>query len=127
MDKVVHFDMAVDDLNRAKKFYHSVFGWNMTDFPGMDYTGIITSPIDQKTRMPLESGSINGGMYVRKGKSDKTVIVINVPSIDEYLKKIAHAGGKTITPKTPIPGMGYYAKFVDTEGNEIGIFENVKM
>jgi uncharacterized protein len=32
-------------------------------------------------------------------------------------------GGKVVTPKTPIPGMGAYARLADTEGNVIGLFE----
>jgi len=27
MDKVVHFEIPVEELERAQKFYKSVFGW----------------------------------------------------------------------------------------------------
>ena len=37
MDKVVHFEIPADDLGRAQKFYKSGFGWNMDQFPGMEY------------------------------------------------------------------------------------------
>ena len=39
------------------------------------------------------------------------------------IKKIEAAGGKVVTPKTPIPGMGAYARIADTEGNVLGLFE----
>jgi predicted enzyme related to lactoylglutathione lyase len=39
------------------------------------------------------------------------------------LKKVEAAGGKVVTPNTPIPGMGAYARVSDTEGNVIGLFQ----
>jgi predicted enzyme related to lactoylglutathione lyase len=32
--------------------------------------------------------------------------------------------GKIVTPKTPIRGMGAYARIADTEGNIVGLFES---
>ena len=34
------------------------------------------------------------------------------------------AGGKVVTARTPIPGMGAYARVADTEGNIVGLFES---
>lgn len=33
MDKVQHFEIPVDDIACAKKFYAGVFGWGTMDFP----------------------------------------------------------------------------------------------
>lgn len=124
MDKVVHFEIPYDNADRAKKFYQGVFGWQLNDIPEMDYTIVTTVPTDEK-RMPKESGAINGGM-LKRGKDYKSpVIVINVPSVDEYLKKIKKAGGKVTTPKHHVGDMGYYARVKDTEGNVIGIWQNI--
>ena len=51
------------------------------------------------------------------------MIYVGVSSIDDSIKKVQAAGGKIVTPKTPIPGMGAYARISDTEGNVIGLFE----
>ena len=51
-------------------------------------------------------------------------IYVGVSSIDETIKKVEAAGGKVVTPKTPIPGMGAYARVADTEGNVIGLFQS---
>ncbi len=51
MDKVVHFEIPTDNLDRAKKFYSSIFGWELQDFQfaeGMTYTGVRTVPVDEK-------------------------------------------------------------------------------
>jgi predicted enzyme related to lactoylglutathione lyase len=129
MDKVVHFEIPADDIGRAKQFYGSIFGWRMTDMPmpgGMTYTMIQTVETDATTHMPKESGAINGGMMVRSGGLKAPVFAINVSSVDEYIKKVEAAGGKIVTPKMEVGGMGYYAYVSDTEGNVIGLWEELK-
>jgi hypothetical protein len=48
---------------------------------------------------------------------------VAVESIDATLKQVVAGGGKVVTPKTPIPGMGAYARVTDTEGNVLGLFQ----
>lgn len=129
MDKVVHFEIPTDNLDRAKKFYSSIFGWELQDFQfaeGMTYTGVRTVPVDEKTYMPKEPGAINGGMTKRTKDVSAPIITIHVSSIDEYLKKIEAAGGKAVMPKQEVPDMGFYSYFIDPEGNVIGLWETLK-
>ena len=51
------------------------------------------------------------------------MVYVSVVSVDEAIKKVQAAGGKVVTPKTPIPGMGAYGRVSDTEGNVLGLFE----
>ncbi len=124
MDKVVHFEIPVDDLDRAKSFYGSIFGWKLDDFPGMDYTGITTVATGDD-HMPTEPGAINGGMMKRTPTVTGPVVAVNVDSVDAYLEKVKAAGGREVSPKIEIPGMGYYAYAGDTEGNVIGLWQNL--
>jgi predicted enzyme related to lactoylglutathione lyase len=123
MDKVIHFEIPADNLERAKKFYQSIFGWQLNDMPEMNYTGVTTVPTDSR-HMPKEPGAINGGMYKRTKPDELPVFYINVPSIDDYLKKVERAGGKTILSKQKVSDMGFYARLSDTEGNVIGLWEH---
>jgi len=43
---------------------------------------------------------------------------------DEFAKKIVDAGGKVVRAKTAIPGIGWFAYCVDTEGNVFGIMQS---
>ena len=52
-----------------------------------------------------------------------TFLFVNVPYVDEFLKKIVKAGGKIVTEKTAIPGVGYSAYVKDTEGTIFGLFQ----
>ncbi len=126
MDKVVHFEVPADDLDRAQKFYSDVFGWKIDKVPGQDieYRMAYTVPVDEKF-MPKETGAINGGMVKRSNK-ESVVIVINVSSVDEYAKKVEDARGKVVMPAQKVMNMGLYARVEDTEGNVIGIWQDLR-
>ena len=124
--KVVHFEIPADDLERAKDFYGSVFGWdlNTTSMPGGgQYTSAQSTPVDEATQMPLEPGAINGGLVDREESTPNPVITLDVPDIDAALRDVEAHGGTTVTARSAIPGMGAYAYFKDPEGNVMGLWE----
>jgi hypothetical protein len=116
MKRVVHFDISADDPERAVKFYTDVFGWQGQKWDGpMDYWLVTTGPEGEP--------GIDGGIAKRRMPTESTTNTIDVPSVDEFLEKITAAGGKVIAPKMPIPGVGYFAMCLDTEGNPFGLME----
>ena len=128
MKKVVHFEIPADNLERAKKFY-SIFDWQMQDWPMADgsvYVGTRTVETDETTYQPKEPGAINGGIVLRDEYLKIPAFAINVPSVDEYIEKVKEAGGKVVKPKQLIEGTGFYAYVSDTEGNLLGLWEDVK-
>jgi uncharacterized protein len=116
MPRIVHFEMPADNVDRAVKFYTDVFGWKSQKYAGSptDYRLVITG--DEK------QPGINGGIMAR-GQEKCVINSIDVPDVDAYIKKIKSAGGKMLTPKMPIPGVGYFAYFQDTEGNKVGVYQ----
>lgn len=121
MNKVVHFEITVENPERAIKFYSEVFGWKISNWGGpVNYWLISTGP--------KEDIGIDGGFSL-KSERDKnlgsgTLNTIEVASVDGYIKKIEANGGKAITPKMPIPGVGYMAYCKDTEENVFGIMQD---
>jgi hypothetical protein len=129
MDKVVHFEIPADDMERARDFYGNVFGWNLQDWPmadGTKYIGARSVEVDEATHLPKVAGAINGGIMPRTAFTQSPIIAMQVSSIDECIKKIEGKGGKVIRPKVDIGGMGFYAYVTDSEGNVIGIWEDAK-
>lgn len=132
MDKVVHFEIPADDLERAQKFYHQIFGWKIekypmpagSEYPG-EYYGIHTVEVDDRHK-PKEAGAINGGMVKRRANVGSPVITIEVDDIDQRAKEIEKHGGKMLSPKTNIGGMGFVAYFKDTEENSISLWQNAE-
>jgi uncharacterized protein len=114
------FEIPATDLDRATKFYESVFNIQLAawDFPNI------------RMRMfPLEDMTGVGGAVVDSGgfhkpsSTDGPLIYLNGnPDVQDVLDKVEPAGGKIILPKTEIsPEYGYMAVFIDTEGNRIGL------
>jgi predicted enzyme related to lactoylglutathione lyase len=123
MNKVVHFEIPFDDKARAQKFYSETFDWKLTEMPEMNYVMAQTAAVDEK-QMPKEPGAINGGLFQRPKEAPHPVLYVAVASVEETLKKVQKAGGKVVTPRTAIPGMGAYGRIADPEGNVIGLFES---
>ena len=125
--RVVHFEIPADNLERAKNFYKQAFGWDITQYPGMEYHMVNTTEVDEKTQMPKQVGAINGGMPKRNNEANKTtVITVDVQDIDVALKSIEKLGGKTIQKKQPVADMGFTAYFKDTEGNVVGLWQSAR-
>lgn len=116
MPRVIHFEICADNPERAVKFYSDVFNWKINSWGGpQEYCLADTGD-------PKEMG-INGAIMKRTEPGKTTINTIGVSSVDEYMAKVKKGGGKVITQKMPIPGIGYFAYCQDTEGNTFGIME----
>jgi hypothetical protein len=125
-DKVVHFEIPADDLDRARAFYGDAFGWTINAIPELGYTIVETTPIDNETNMPTEPGAINGGMMQREAPITGPVITIGVDDVDAALRRVEELGGKTVLPKQSVAEMGFSAYFSDPEGNVVGLWESAQ-
>ncbi len=115
MPKVVHFEIPVDDPQRAIKFYEKVFGWNIDKWEGEFDYWLVDAGEDDET-------GINGAIKPRELGSEISNY-ISVHSYDEFAQKISSEGGKMLTDKMTVPGTGFNGVFQDTEGNIMGIIE----
>lgn len=115
------FEIGTTDLERATKFYETIFG-------------IILVPLDLpdiKMRMfPLEDmmtqvggALVDSGGFHNPSSTDGPLIYLNGnPDVQIVLDKVEAAGGKIMIPKTMIsPEYGYMAVIMDTEGNRIAL------
>lgn len=120
MPRLIHFEIHVDDPDRAAAFYKSLFGWEFNQY-GPDYWLITTG------KEP-EAG-IDGGMNRRSwgGPTGDRIVayvgVIGVPDIDAYVAKAKALGAPVVDGKREIPGIGWSAYFRDTEDNVFGIYQ----
>ena len=94
--KVVHFDIPIDDPDRAVAFYNTVFDWGLEQWGQMDYWTTADRP-----------GEGIGGALGRRDTPDESVTVyIGVDDIDAALAAVEAAGGRRVTerPSVPMPG-----------------------
>lgn len=115
MPRVIHFEFSADKPERAVEFYQDVFNWKIEKWGPQDYWLITTGSDDQP--------GINGAIMRRQDSLAAVINTLDVPSVDDFAKKIVRKGGKVVTPKTAIPGIGYFSYCQDTEGNVFGIMQ----
>ncbi len=115
MARPIHFELPVDDPARAAAFYEKLFGWDIQQWEGAPYW-LVTSGPDSEP-------GINGALGQRSDDLPVPVFVLGVDDIDTSMTEVAAAGATLVSPKIPIPGVGYSAYFTDTEGNRIGLFQ----
>lgn len=133
MNRVVHFEIHATEPERAAKFYHEVFGWNIQEWviPGVEM------PKENRywlvgTGSDKEPG-INGGILFRRGSAPAEgqpvsayICTIGVASVDESFARAIKSGGSPAVPKMPVKGVGWLAYCKDTEGNIFGIMQEDK-
>lgn len=113
------FEIATNDLDRATKFYETVFNINMEamDFPGMQMRSFPADSMNGKAGGALVKSDMH------KPSKEGAVIYLNAnPDLSEPLSRVEKAGGKVIMPKTKISDeIGHMAFFEDTEGNAVAM------
>jgi len=121
MARVVHFEIHADEPERALEFYETALGWEFSKWEGPgEYWLIRTGPDSEP--------GINGGLMRRQAPLEvegvnSFVCTVSVNSIDNLIVKVEDAGGSVSIPKFEIPGVGWVAYFIDTEGNTFGAIE----
>ena len=114
----VWFEIPVVDMDRARSFYGSVFGW---EIPVQD-VGNVTMGF-----FPMDETWDNSGALVHhpdhKTSRDGVRVYLNGgEDLAETLARVEPAGGKVIVNKTHISDeIGYFAIFADTEGNAVAL------
>lgn len=114
---VLHFEIPVNNMDRAVAFYEHVFGlklrrqqvdgYDMAFFPGNSIS-------------PGASGALASGEVYRPSK-EGTVVYFDVPDIDAVLARAKARGASVLYPKKDIGEAGFVAEFEDTEGNRIAL------
>ncbi len=120
-NRVVHFEIEAQDINRAKGFYSKAFGWKMEQMGGEFGNYVVVTTGD-----PKEPMGINGGIFPAENKKELNAYscVVGVDDIHKAIDDVKAAGGKILDEKpTEIPGVGIYAKCEDTEGNRFSLLQ----
>lgn len=112
MATIVHFEIPADNVERANKFYGSLFGWKAEKVQGMEYLGFRTGD------------DAIGGIMKRQMPDQQITNYFGIDSVDKHAKKIQELGGKVKVPKTDVPGFGWFAICTDTENNTFAVWEN---
>ena len=122
---VVHFEITANDAEKLSQFYTELFGWQIqkVDMGNMPYYVVSTVPSGEDG-MPSVAGAINGGIAPRMMPEQRVTNYVSVEDVATYTAKAKGLGAQVAVDKMAIPGMGYFAVFIDPEGNPCGVWQN---
>jgi predicted enzyme related to lactoylglutathione lyase len=111
------FEIPATEISRAVSFYQAILDINIEKFD---------IPEMQMGIFPYEGQMVTGVIIQGEGyqpSADGITLYLNGgDNLQIILDKVAKNGGEIIAPKTPHgDGVGYFALFLDTEGNKIGL------
>ena len=112
----MHVELQTKDVDKAKKFYQSIFDWRFEDMPmgnGTSYTGIHVGE------------GTGGGMWTNPADNGPAhwLAYVNVDNIDATIEKVKSSGGRIVQPKTEVPDMGWYSVITDPTGATLGLWQ----
>ena len=106
-----YIEIPAPDIELAKSFYNSVFGWKLEPY-GKQYCC-------------FHDGRLTGGLTAKRTVSEGgALLVIYVEDIDTVMDRIIKFGGRLSVPKFVFPG-GKRAHFIDPNGNEMAVWEEL--
>jgi hypothetical protein len=119
---VVWFEIYVNDLKRAKKFYETVLGLKLSELPTpndvQDEMQMLAFP------MEMEEVGASGALVKMKGfeaGGNSTIVYFSSEDCAKEEKKVESAGGKVFKSKQSLGDYGFMVLAFDTEGNMFGI------
>jgi uncharacterized protein len=109
---VVHVEIPASDVPAAAKFYADLLGWKMQHAAEFNYT-------------MWEDGSGYGGGFNKVDDHNpvgQVLVYIDSDDIEADLRRVEELGGSVVTPKTEIPGTGWFGVFKDPTGNVLALY-----
>ena len=114
------FEIPVENLERAKKFYEAIFAATLTTMrAGPTGPRLALFPVDPTKGV---SGALAQGTGYSPTTFGTKVYLYAGADLAVVLDRVEAAGGTVAVPKTQIsPQFGYMGAFIDTEGNWVGL------
>jgi len=118
------FEIYVDDMERASKFYESVFNvqlTNMVDPTSEDGSNLMMRSFPGDVVYAGSTGALVK-MEGMKCGGNSVIVYFNCEDCAIEENKAATFGGKVFQPKMSIGQYGFISLVTDTEGNIIGLY-----
>jgi predicted enzyme related to lactoylglutathione lyase len=109
---IVHFEIPAEDTARAKSFWGTLMGYQFQSMDGPTEYHMFQTGENQ-----------GGGIYPQQQGETGLITYFNVEDIDQARQQVQELGGST-EEKEPVPGMGWYARAQDTEGNAFSLWQS---
>ncbi len=116
MKKLISWvEIPADDFNRAVEFYSKIL---QIDLEAMDFD------TEKMACFPTGEGAISYASGFKPSKDGLLVSLNTEDDMEGTISRIKENGGYIVQAKTKIQaeGRGYFAIFIDCEGNKVGLY-----
>ena len=110
--KIVHFEIPADDTGRAREFWGTLFDVEFQSYEG---------PFEY--HMFDNGDQSGGGLMPRQPGQDGLVTYFLTEDVDAAAAKVQELGGSA-EEKMSVPGMGWFVRAKDTEGNRFSFWQS---
>ena len=110
--QMVHLEIPAGNTAKAREFWGGLFDWKFEEYPG--------SPTEY--HMTRFSENTGGAIMGADGDKRGARVYFDVDDINAGVARVKELGGKA-DEAMPVPSMGWFATFTDTEGNDFGLWQ----
>ena len=110
--RLVHFELPAERTERAREFWGSLFGWTFSSWD---------APVED--HMTQAGGDPGGAIYPSQQGERGPVVYFDVDDMDATVARVRELGGEA-DDAMAIPGVGWFARCSDTEGNRFSLFKS---
>ncbi len=118
MKKLISWvEIPATDMQRAVSFYEKILDFKLE---------ILDFGAEKMACFPSGEGAISLAPDFKPGSNGVLVSLNAEDDLDGSLVRVKDSGGQITIPKTKIQaeGRGFFAVFVDSEGNKLGLYGN---
>jgi predicted enzyme related to lactoylglutathione lyase len=113
-------DLSTPDAERAKKFYSSLFGWELT-----------TSPNDPSGYLHIKNGEqFIGGIPPAEHRNPNApphwLLYFQVADVEAATQKVSQLGGKVLMPPRKMENVGTWSIVADPQGAVFALFKSAR-
>jgi predicted enzyme related to lactoylglutathione lyase len=116
------FEIYVDNIDRAKKFYADIIGTQFQDSPPVGENEDFKMSFFSNPENQGVSGALIQIQEVRDVKGTSTIVYFPCDDCSVEESKVEKAGGKVCKPKMSLGEYGFCSICLDTEGNTFGLY-----
>lgn len=118
LNPVCWFDIHVSNLEKAKRFYETVLGVQLTNLPP-EWGKQATFPFEEQG--PNATGALVESENLHSDGNNTIIYFASEDCITEQTR-VEEAGGKILKPRMSIGEFGFISLFSDLDGNTIGLY-----
>ena len=120
-DTITWFEIPATDINRAVNFYETVFDFKIIATHEMGASKMAVLPGFNNHQGPMVHGALVQDPSQKPSRDGVTIYFNGLQDLQPALSRVEEAGGKILVKKSSIGEHGFYAHFIDSEGNRIGL------